>query len=90
MIVINGIEFPEHTNATLLEPRTIYDYAIIGYDSARDIAIYSERLLLMSCCQFMTYFEALENYSYNVIGASKYHKNYPVFINEDGEEEWKK
>ena len=57
MIIINGVEFPENTNAILLEPRTIYDYAIIEYDFERDVAIYSERLFLMSCCQFMTYFE---------------------------------
>tara|TARA_B100000287_G_scaffold412392_1_gene442803 strand:- start:1157 stop:1267 length:111 start_codon:yes stop_codon:yes gene_type:complete len=35
----------------------------------------------------MTYFESLEFYSYNVLGMRDYYEYYPIFINEDGEEE---
>jgi len=86
MIVINGICFPEHSEAIILEPRECHSPAIIAYDQERDVAVYSERLFLMSLmiCQGYTYHEALEYYSYNTLGTRL--EKYPVFISEDGDE----
>ena len=86
MIIINGIQFPENSNAIILEPRDCHSPAIIRYDDERDIAIYSERLFLMSLmtCHEFTYTQAIEWYSYNTLGTKIDH--YPVFIDEDGEE----
>tara|TARA_B100000427_G_scaffold257199_1_gene220952 strand:- start:499 stop:765 length:267 start_codon:yes stop_codon:yes gene_type:complete len=86
MIIINGICFPKHSEAIILEPRECHSPAIIGYDQERDVAIYSERLFLMSLvlCQGYTYYEAIEWYSYNTLGTRV--KNYPVFITDDGDE----
>lgn len=86
MIIINGICFPEHSEAIILEPRECHSPAIIDYDKERDVAIYSERLFLMSLmvCQGFTYHEAIEWYTYNTLGTSL--RKYPVFITEDGDE----
>jgi len=86
MIIINGIRFPENSEAIILEPRDCHSPAIIGYDIERDVAIYSERLFLMSLmvCQEYSYQQAIEWYTYNTLGISI--ENYPVFITEDGDE----
>ena len=86
MITINGIEFPNNSQAIILEPRECHSPAIIGYDCERDVAIYSERLFIMSLitCQGFTYEESIEWYSYNTLGTHM--SNYPVFITDDGEE----
>ena len=86
MIIINGIEFPENSNAIILEPRSCHSPAIINYDYERDVALYSERLFLMSLmeCQDFTHTQAIEWYAYNTLGTRLEH--YPIFINEDGEE----
>lgn len=86
MILINGIEFPDDSEAIILEPREHHSPAIISYDKERDVAIYSERLFLMSLmvCNGFTYSQAIEWYSFNTLAVSM--KNYPVFIDDDGEE----
>ena len=86
MIIINGIEFPENSNAIILEPRRCHSPAIINYDYERDVALYSERLFLMSLmeCQDFTYTQAIEWYAFNTLETKL--KHYPIFINEDGEE----
>ena len=86
MIIINGICFPEHSEAIILEPRECHSPAIIDYDKERDVAIYSERLYLMSLvvCQGFSFEEAIDWYYYNTLGTVL--QNYPVFITEDGEE----
>ena len=86
MIVINGIEFPDDSEAMILEPREYHSPAIVSYDKERDVAIYSERLFLMSLmiCNEYSYAQAIEWYSFNTLGMSM--KNYPVFIDDDGEE----
>jgi len=86
MIIINGIRFPENSEAIILEPRECHNAAIIDYDIERDVAIYSERLFLMSLivCQEYSYQQAIEWYTYNTLGIQI--SNYPVFITEDGDE----
>ena len=86
MVIINGIYFPENSKAIVLEPRECHDAAIIDYDTRRDIAIYSERLFLMSLmmCQGYSYMQAIEWYTYNTLCTSV--ENYPIFITEDGDE----
>ena len=86
MLVINGIEFPKNSQAIILEPRDCHSPAIIAYDCDKDVAIYSERLFLMSLmmCQGHSYHQAIEWYTYNTLGVSM--KNYPIFITEDGDE----
>lgn len=86
MITINGIHFPPDSRAIILEPRECHSPAIISYDMERDIAIYSERLFLMTLmvCNDFTYEQSIEWYFYNTLGTRI--DNYPVFITEDGEE----
>ena len=86
MPTINSINFPDNSRAIILEPQECHNPAIIRYDAERDIAVYSERLFLMSLthCQGMTPSEAMEWYTYNTLGTNM--RNYPVFITEDGEE----
>lgn len=86
MPTINSIDFPDNSKAIIMEPRKCHSPAIIRYDAVRDIAIYSERLFIMSlmCCQEMTFSESVDWYLYNTLGTSA--PNYPVFIDDNGEE----
>ena len=83
MIRINGFEFPEYSNAVILEPREVHSQAIVGYDKERDIAIYSERLFLMSLMleHVMTYNDALEWLHYNTLAVGGV-ENYPIFLDD--------
>jgi hypothetical protein len=87
MPLINSIEFPEDSQAIILEPRAHHSPAIISYDPIRDIAVYSERLFIMSLMNYNNWFysDAVEWFLYNTMGCS-HMANYPAFIDADGEE----
>lgn len=87
MIFINNVELPEDTNSVRLEPCEELDKAVIGYDQDEDKLIYSVDTLL-SCFEAMgmTLQDAWEWFLYNTLRTGDYVENYPIFIDEDGEE----
>lgn len=83
MILINGIELPQESEAIRLEPASYLDRAVHSYSEEDDILIYYIPTLI-ECFeeQGMTTEEAWDWFNYNTLGMCGY-SHYPVFLDED-------
>ena len=81
MIKLNNCILPDNTNAIKLEPASILNKAIVGYEKKYDFLIYDVNILIECFMeQGMTKEEAWEWFNYNTLGTIV--SNYPRFIYE--------
>tara|TARA_R100000008_G_scaffold86821_1_gene81857 strand:- start:887 stop:1144 length:258 start_codon:yes stop_codon:yes gene_type:complete len=79
-LIGSNMQIPEWSEALRMEPREIYDEAIIGYDPQADRLIYNEDKVIdiLITKEEMSTADAIEYYDYNIVGSQG--ENYPIYI----------